>query len=264
MKPTILKIWQNPEYYSDTKILNDEYSVLDSAKLLITKAQIDQNRGQSKVHPVLPPEPFVGNLNEAKYFIINLNPRAGIPYSAEYKNWETEQLKTAWENNLTQKEYQYPFYYLNPKLNNTEGAKWWTKRLLPSTIYFKFDGKKYKTDDAKNLLAKQLCDIELFPYHSRYWSPEITDLIAAKKLPSCTAAIEFIKTIIADPTKIIFIHKTKKDHIKNTLLKFIPEIKNAKAKICYINCQQTIYLTPTSESGKILYADLVKNIKPII
>ncbi len=261
-KLPIVKFWRNAKFYNGTSILDGEYQELEKANLIISNTEISTDSGKNKVHKNLQAEPYVGNLATAKCFMINLNPRAGIPYAQEYKNWSDAQLQKITNDVINQKNMAYPFYYLDPELANTDGAKWWLKKFGLQNVgqSIQINGVDLPIVYVKRMIANLFCDIELCPYHSNAWNNKLNDLIVSGKLPSSTMAIEFIKQIIHDPTKHIFIRGSyESSSIAKTLREFIPELKQDLPNVHYTGGSQTFWLTPTSKTGEILYHEIFKS-----
>ena len=65
--------------------------------------------------------------------------------------------------------------------------------------------------------------------------------------------IDFIKKIIQDPEKTIFIRGDKDSGYASQILQhFIPELKHDLPNVHYISGQR-VWLQPTSKNGKILF-----------
>ena len=259
----LVNFWRDAEFYPGTFILKDEYPVLKQNNLLITEDEILTNSGLNKIHPKLQHEPFVGDLVLGKFFIINLNPRAGVPYAQEYKNWSNQKLSKIALETVQQTGLQNPFYYLTPEGLETDGGKWWAERLGVKKFIEKggsnqnitINDKSYPAELIFDVLKSRFCDIEICPYHSKNWNTKLEKLILDGKLKSSTMAIEFVRTIIADSTKHVFIRGFEdSSSVAKTLRKFIPELKNRLPNVHYIPCQRTPYLTPNSIAGKMLYS----------
>lgn len=263
-KIPLINFWRNAKFHPGTFILKDEYHILEQNNLLITENEILTNSGLNKIHPKIQHEPFVGDLLYGNFFIINLNPRAGIPYVNEYKNWNNPQLSEIALKTVQQGD-QNPFYYLTKECLHTDGGEWWAKRLgvkkfianpnTNDTIII--NGKQYDFKFVLGVLQAQFCDIEICPYHSNKWNSKLEKLILDGKLKSSTMAIEYVRTIIADPKKHVFIRGFENEStVAKTLHKFIPELNKKHSNVYYIPCRRTPWLTPTSAAGKILYSGI--------
>jgi hypothetical protein len=103
------------------------------------------------------PEPFVGNPQSATVILLNLNPGDSPADRAAHRN---PAFRTALTRNLRHEAQKYPFYYLNPDFAWTSGAKWWAQHL-----HHLFDNGEVGLD--RETVARRLCVIEWFPYHSK-------------------------------------------------------------------------------------------------
>lgn len=100
------------------------------------------------------PEPFIGNPQSATVVLLHLNPGHS---SADKRAHSVAPFRNAILRNLRHEPQDYPFYYLNPEFDNP-GAKWWRSHLREL-----FD----KTKLDLGAVARRMCVIEWFPYHSR-------------------------------------------------------------------------------------------------
>lgn len=255
-KIPLVQFWNRVKYYPNTCILDDEYQELEKSGLLITEPKIKSNKALSKIHTKLPAEPFVGDLLLANCFVVTLNPRAAVPYDKEYKNWQNQELQDMTEENRLQKSRAYPFYYLDPKLENTGGGKWWMNTLGLWGENLEKVARTFNLPSVylRRLVATRFCDIELCPYHSNQWdNNKLKQLIIDKKLQSSIMAIEFIKEIIKDKDRTVFVRGDKASGYASQILQhFIPELKQDLPNVYYISGQR-VWLNPTSANGKKLY-----------
>ncbi len=122
----------------------------------------------------LVPEPFTGDIVNAKIFMILNNPGFGgnewneqnaLPNSSSFKNMLLDSLNLKFDAN-------YPFWPLNPAYADCEGAKWWKKKL---------------GDLATPAFSKIFTPIEWTPYHSKKFNAN-----AAKSLESYKIQRDFI------------------------------------------------------------------------
>ncbi len=105
------------------------------------------------IHPEIPPEPYLGH-PQARVILLNLNPGFSAHDAAFYKDPIALEFN---RKNLDHEETDYPFYLLNPMLpQTTAGPKWWSKKL-----------KALISIAGRKRVARGLCCIEYFPYHSR-------------------------------------------------------------------------------------------------
>ena len=164
---------------------------------------------KNKFHLNLIPIPYTGDIEDAKIYILTLNPGFEIlDYYAESKDRE---FKEALINNLRQKlDVNYPFIFLNPKFLWHGGGQYWEKKLKnvinEVTERFKnpedFEKPLGMLENTSNIykkalsyVAKKIAVLELVPYHSKSYnlpnkkfknlqSPKImTDFVKKELLP---------------------------------------------------------------------------------
>ncbi|MBR0211986.1 MAG: hypothetical protein IJQ55_00080 [Alphaproteobacteria bacterium] len=215
MNNKFIEFWKKTKFYGDTQILDVDYEILKTNNLLISKeeyidsirksgfATVQKSKQGIKIHRDLPPEPFVGDLLNAKAYIISLNPGcAEHEYNSEY-GWGWKNLVDIAEQNRKQEfdKSICKFYYLDDVLANTGGGKYWINDKIGERTQHKLKGlveklattKHLTFNQAKSILSDSLCDIELCPYHSCRWgiNPE-----TLKQLPSIQQCLDFIKNTI--------------------------------------------------------------------
>lgn len=101
------------------------------------------------------PEPFIGLPQSASVVLLNLNPGDGESDKIAHSDRDFRQ---AILRNLRHEYQDYPFYPLNPKFDWTGAGRWWNQHLRHL-----FDTAGLK----REVVARKLCVIEWFPYHSR-------------------------------------------------------------------------------------------------
>lgn len=195
MHSNLINFWKNITFQAGTCIAQEDFDILKSHRLLISQQEYIRNSknvdAQILLHDNLPAEPFVGDLLNSSVYIITLNPGIG---DDEYSNWQDVELNKMLQKNLKQQETEYPFYYLNPLLAHTGGAKYWgaPKGKFAQCIQ---ELANYTGDivSANKLIAQNVCDLELCPYHSKKWGikPDVIRL-----LPSVRALIDFVADYI--------------------------------------------------------------------
>ncbi|MBO4746228.1 MAG: hypothetical protein J5613_04140 [Alphaproteobacteria bacterium] len=205
----LLKFWQSMEKQPNTEIVKEDYEILNRHNLLISANRWKQvcndktlkgERDAYKLHAELLAEPFDGDIENAKIYIVSINPHAGN-YLAEYtNNFYHPVLGPLLEDKIIKNRYQqnkdYPFYYLDPKLIATGGGHWWRNQRLQGVI----DVLKHDYDitdyEAAEFIAKNVFDLELCPYHSESWDSGSKDAEIISTLPSVQVALDFVKNTI--------------------------------------------------------------------
>jgi hypothetical protein len=137
----MLNPWLNYKFENST-VHNED---LDLINQFNSKAKTD-----FQYSDVLLPDPYIGSLN-SKLMLLALNPGLSDSDFDVHKN--TNYIEHHWKN-INQTELDYPFYYLNPKLD-CPGTHWWHNKL------------KWIIQDLnlKNV-ANNICCLQLTPYHS--------------------------------------------------------------------------------------------------
>ena len=109
------------------------------------------------------PEPWVGNL-DAPVVVLQANPRASD--SEVNPDWQPHQLQLeAARKTLYQEDMDFPLYWLDPRLSETEGAKWSQGNL------------KWLINEASfEQVANRILLIETHAYHSKNFDPKVNNL----------------------------------------------------------------------------------------
>ena len=119
-----------------------------------------------RFHFSLLPIPYLGDLNRADIFVLQLNP--GFNLNNYYAEWNVPAFRRRVERNVRQEldGVEFPFYSLDPELCWYSGYRWWEGKLhdIAATIA----NRKYKGRyfDALRELSQRIAAIELVPYHS--------------------------------------------------------------------------------------------------
>ena len=123
------------------------------------KAAIDH-----KIVKDILPEPFLGNITDAKVILLNLNP--GFSEKDIFWHKQKEFISENMKNLLH--ESNPPFYLLNTKFRDSGGFIWWHAHL-----------KQFISLLSLDTITQTFMCIEYFPYHSkRYkWMPIISSQI---------------------------------------------------------------------------------------
>jgi len=122
--------------------------------------------GDHKFHLDFIPKPILGNINEAKIFILMANP--GYCIEDEYYENDPEFQQYLW-NNLCQENLEsvkYPVYFFDPKWEGHPGYKYWNKRFRflidPDNLI-----KEYAEEEIRKCASHHIAIIQYIPYHSR-------------------------------------------------------------------------------------------------
>ena len=161
------------------------------------------------LHLDLFPEPYYGNLTGAKIVFLYLNPGY---HTRDDDIVNCERMKKEFKNNLNQSfsNKSYPFFWLNPDFKNQNkeenpGAHYWNRLFDQKSGSFLtklakdcFDGDSEK---ARKWLANNVCDIELFPYHSVKFKRSWTNSNSAEEARNAVfkeieVAIEYQKMVL--------------------------------------------------------------------
>lgn len=97
------------------------------------------------------PEPYIGRI-DAPVVLLNINP-GYTPEDVRFTN--DEYARDQWRRNVLHQPADYPFYPLDPKLEWTPTAHWWTRRL-----------RSLLAEVDRQAIANALLCIEYFAYHS--------------------------------------------------------------------------------------------------
>ena len=98
------------------------------------------------------PEPFLGNITDAKVILLNLNPG----FSEKDLFWHKQQGFISENKKDLLHESNPPFYLLNTNFRDSGGFIWWHAHLKQFISLFGLD-----------VVAKTFMCIEFFPYHSK-------------------------------------------------------------------------------------------------
>ncbi|MDR0516130.1 MAG: hypothetical protein LBH25_03710 [Fibromonadaceae bacterium] len=190
---------------------------------------LDNNlKGKFKLNLNLLPEPFIGNPN-APIYLLNLNPGFDKENAKEHK--ENKKLRDCITKNNLHKPMEYPFYWLNPDLKGTGGAKYWKEGNKVKTKKRTKTGKpiwqtisprlgELLEDKAlkETLIARKIFCVEYFPYHSESYS-------ISKKVPSQGYSRNLIENAIKDNSKLFIIMRKKTE-----IFKLFPKLKELQKK----------------------------------
>ena len=181
MFESLTKYWENQteRWNNGNKKIH-----LDDSRL-IEESKADKGTDY-ELHTDLYPEPYMGNLSHPKIVFLFLNPGYSENDNAVHAD---PMMARAFENNLNQdsEETDYPFCWLkhkNPSKEDNPGAFYWNRLLNQKNKKNSFlnnltIARHENEDETRVWLAQNICDIELFPYHSKKfkneWARDITE-----------------------------------------------------------------------------------------
>jgi hypothetical protein len=122
-------------------------------------------KGCKLIHSGLLPRPYSGDIENAKVFVLMINPGFG---AWNYYEQENPDYKDVWINNLRQRNpnRKYPFSSLNPKYSWTGGSRYWNKKFY-EVIKAVQDEKQCGFQEAASFVSQNFSVFELFPYQSQ-------------------------------------------------------------------------------------------------
>lgn len=162
---------------------------------------LGNNSAKKNLRFEIPPDPYIGNLNEAKVVILGLNP--GFKDSDLSQHIQNPKFLTIAKENLIHKANP-SFFFFNQELSFCGGNAWWTRILKPII----------KEGISKEILSNKIMCIEYFPYHSKTFKT-INHI-----LPSQYYSFELVKEAM-NRAKVIVIMRSKK-----LWLKVIPQLES--------------------------------------
>ena len=155
--------------------------------------QADLVRGHpdraAHMHAHLIPQPYVGDIRNAGIVLCLLNPGVDLgDYISERPGTEFRHRKIA---NLRQEgiDSRYPFFEIDPDLAGSGAFRWWWPRLRKVVEAMVADRHYY--DDAVAIVAREVCSVELVPYHSGTAPPGYEKLVRC--LRSSRLAVEAVR-----------------------------------------------------------------------
>jgi hypothetical protein len=128
----------------------------------------DYNDPQNtKLNLGLLPVPYSGDLENAKIYVLMINPGLGdLDYVAEEKfvDYRAALDQSRRQSNQLLKS-RYPMIFLDPQFSWTGGGQYWIKKLR-NFISLQREAQNCSMADAMSHLSKRICCIEYLPYHS--------------------------------------------------------------------------------------------------
>ena len=190
-----------------------------------------------KIQSHLLPEPFIGDPN-ARVYLLNLNPG----YSPEDDDWHRKPVyRNAIIENLGHKTAEYPFYFLDPRLDGAPGSAWWRQR-----------SRWWIRDVGTETLSRNLFCAELFPYHSRRYRKVPKRISPPDGLvPSSGYVAHLVREAIRTHRPIVAMRRLP------GWCELIPELGNY-SKLFHLSSRQNVSLSPKNLQG---YDQLVAELR---
>lgn len=257
------------------------------------KELIDSNRNKYDIEPYkfhfnLFPEPFNGNLRKPKIVFLFLNPG----YNEADEKVKVKIIKDvikAFKQNYTKND-EYPFLWLNPnykefndghtrqEVNTKEGcnpgAYYWNKLFDQKTgysfmknLYGKYPNlyseKRINPTvkdekEARKWIAQNVCDIELFPYHSKKFHYSFANC-KSTKIARCSVFKE-----IKEHPEVLFVFMRSVKLWTNGCKEWEKLLNerdfkvNTKGNVIINPCPRNPSLNPDKELGGAIFKWLIK------
>ena len=122
------------------------------------------------IHTEVWAEPYTGN-PEAEIVLLNLNPgyyKGQMDFLPGNPNF-----LPANRANLRHEKREYPFYLLDPRLEDSPGYWWWTRKLRPLIDLFPRESDGHLSFEGLRRVANEVFVVEFFPYHTRNYSDKM-------------------------------------------------------------------------------------------
>lgn len=186
------------EGFNGNYVLKEEQAILEKFN---EKLKNFSNKDKEfSIHTEIMPAPFMGDVHNAPIVILMLNPSYDSMEDERgyYKNY-----RSYWKDEIVHipSIHDYPFFALD--IEYCKFSPYWENKLKFLLEH---------TDRAT--LAKKICTIQLFPYHSKNYKPIYKKLIKEenfdKYLPSQKYNFELVKNAMAR-NAIIIIARGKKE-----------------------------------------------------
>jgi hypothetical protein len=226
----LLEFWEGYDPEEGLHQKDKEYFAKEEntpLKKLVLNKPIKKTKNKKKIHSKLIAQPYYGNIKKAHICFLFLNPGFD-PDDYDDESEETENgcnFRGVLIKAIKQEEMDYPFYPLNPelkrskpdsKLKNTDdprrdwtGArKYWESKLKSVIKYFKEKG--LCEENIRNLIQKEFCVIELFPYHSKEFGIPDKHLCLPNGIPSVNECRKYVDELSKDNEKLIIILRKSK------------------------------------------------------
>lgn len=193
---TLLSAWYDTPVDKPPFVLPQDRSHLPNTKSSVVYGSwneyqqngLENHFNDSRLHLGLLPQPWFGDPRRATVFVLMLNPGLNpCDYFADYK---VRDYRNALIQNLRNTECRkYPLLFLDPAFSWTSGARYFRNRLLWLVEAMR-DQRRISFQKSLQTVAKQVCILQLIPYHSRVFN----DTKCLFKLKS----VELMRQFVAD------------------------------------------------------------------
>ena len=185
----LVEAWRNCPLYDPPYILPQD--ALDNTVTYTSYEDCTRYIGEytpTQFHVGLLPQPYFGNLQTAKIFVLTLNP--GLSPATYLSECKFPAFQQALENTLRQESFDkdFPFMFLNPNFAGYAGFGYWHKRLRTTLEWLAGEVGTYR--EALSQLSKRFAVLELIPYHSEKSDRRIKQIL--NDLESSFLAIDFV------------------------------------------------------------------------
>jgi hypothetical protein len=119
-----------------------------------------------QLHTGLIPVPYSGDIKNARIYLLMINP--GFHHNDYYSENHCQNYRDALIHSFRQENINnnFPFHYLNPEFCHTSGGDYWFKKFHDIIIQLTNNVDNYNYEDSIRLISRNICTLELFPYHS--------------------------------------------------------------------------------------------------
>jgi len=160
---------------------------------------------KSKLHFMVPPEPYSGDLRQAKVIVVQINPKLS---ELAFTRRLAPSYMAAWRRTLGQDfnvNESFPFEPLNPTATNIAygGFTWWHgkfRRFVNDVCSSEAElHRRPDYLDTLSRVSRTLAAVDLVPY----FSGSKPSLKALSNLPSVQQSVQLVKALIADGRKVL-------------------------------------------------------------
>ncbi|WP_223649757.1 hypothetical protein [Hymenobacter psoromatis] len=195
------------------------------------------------------PQPYIGNLAEAKVFLFLLNP--GFSPGDYYAQEHSQLFRQARKANLHQQSMSvdYPFFYLDPAFAWTAGGQWWQNKLRSVIEELAKHEKLVSYSDsfraALQHTSKHIACLEFCPYFSKTYS-STKRLLHSSKLLLAYVQHELEQRCQSEKASVIILRQADKWGLPKSNRIIEVEKKQARGA----------HLTMNTAAGQVLYKEL--------